>query len=171
MIQPQHQAEAAPHGRADQPLPRGGSYGREFLQWHGMRSRAWPRADENIQMEIFERGVKHFLHIGQQAVNFVDEENTPRLDGAEQAGQIQLFLHHGAGSLREWHFEFLRNDGRKRGLAKAGRTIEQHVVHRLTAFAGGFNGDLQILFEARLSGKVRQAARTQTRFELKFVFR
>ena len=43
-----------------------------------MGARARARADQDIEMEIFQRRVEHLLHIGQQAVNFVDEENLAR---------------------------------------------------------------------------------------------
>jgi hypothetical protein len=45
------------------------------------------------------------------------------------------------------------------------------MVHGFAAFARGFNGDLQVLFEPRLAGEIAQPPRTQTGFELEIVFR
>ena len=169
MIQPQHQAEAAAQRRAHQALPRGRADRRELLQRHRMRARAGPRADQDVEMEILQRRVEHLLHIGQQPMNFVDEENLARLNRAENAGEIELLLQHRAGGLLECHFQFLRDDRRERGFAQSGRAVEQHVIHRLAALAGGFDGDLQIFFEPLLAGEIGEAPRTQAGFELQFV--
>ena len=67
-----------------------------------VRARAGAGADQDVQAKIFERGVEHLFHIGQQAVNFVDEEDLPCADVAQDAGEIQFFLQHGSGSLTEW---------------------------------------------------------------------
>ena len=96
MIQPQHQPEASAQGRADQPLPRGRADGGEFLQRNRMRARARAGADQDVQMEIFERRIEHLLHVRQQAMNFVDEEDLALLNAAEDAGQVELLLQHRA---------------------------------------------------------------------------
>ena len=62
--------------------------------------------------------------------------------------------------------QFLGDDGGERGLAQAGRAVEQHVVHRLAAHAGGLDGDGEVLFQLALSGEIGQAARAQPGFEL-----
>ena len=103
-------------------------------------------------------------------MNFVDEEDLPFLDGGEDAGEVELLLQHGAGGLLEADFEFLGDDAGEGGFAKAGRAVEQDVIHGLPAQAGGVNGDLQIFFEALLAGEFLQAARAQADFELLFVF-
>ncbi len=54
-------------------------------------------------------------------------------------------------------------------LPKTGRPVEQHVIHRLAALAGGVDGDLQIFLETLLAGEIRQPPRTQRGFELQFV--
>ena len=63
-------------------------------------------------------------------------------------------------------FQLLGDDGGERGLAQAGRAVEQHVVHRLAAHFGGLDGDGEVLFELGLSGEIGQPARAQARFEL-----
>jgi hypothetical protein len=102
-------------------------------------------------------------------VNFVDEENLAMEDAAEDAGEIQFLLQHGAGCLREGNVELLRDDGRERGFAQAWRAVEKHVIHGLAAFARRVDGDLQILFEPRLPGEIGQTAWAQTGFELALV--
>ena len=88
-------------------------------------------------------------------------------DVAQDAGEIELLLQHRARkSCVNVHIQFLGDDGGERGLAQARRAVEQHVVHRLAAHAGGFDGDREILFELALPGEIGEAARAQSRFEL-----
>ena len=78
MIQAQHQAEASAQRCAHQTLPRGGADGGEVRNGDGMRARAGAGADQNVHAEVFERGVEDLFDVGQQAVNFVDEEDLAR---------------------------------------------------------------------------------------------
>ena len=80
MIQPQHQAEAASQRRAHQALPRRGADGSEVRNGNRMRARAGAGADQNVHAKIFQRRVEDLLHIRQQAMNFIDEENLTRAD-------------------------------------------------------------------------------------------
>jgi hypothetical protein len=96
-IEPQHQPEAAAQRRADESLPRSGADGREARHGQRVRARARTRAHQDVHAEILQRRIQHLLHIGHQAVDFVDEEDLPRADVAEDAGEVQLLLQHGSG--------------------------------------------------------------------------
>jgi hypothetical protein len=63
------------------------------------------------------------------------------------------------------HVQFVGDDGGQRGLAQAGRAEEQHVVQRLAAGFGGFQGDGQLLFGFGLADELAQPAGAQ--FQLK----
>ena len=102
-------------------------------------------------------------------MNFVDEKNLPVHDAAQDAGEVQLLLQHGAGGLREGDVKLLRDDRRKGGFAQAGRAVEQHVVHGFSTLAGGVDGDLEVLFEACLTCEIGQAAGAQAHFKLLFI--
>ena len=112
-----------------------------------MGARAGASADQDIQMEIFERRVKHLFHVGQQAVNFVDEENLAMHGCRSECRRGRTSSAVRARRFGEGNLELLRDDGRERGFAQAWRAIEQHVIHGLAAFARRVDGDLQILFE------------------------
>ncbi len=169
MIEPQHQPKTPAHGRAHQPLPRGRSDGRERLERNRVGPRARPGADQNVEMEIFERRVEHLLNIGQQPVDLVDEKDLTVLNTAENAREVELLLQNRARSLCERDLEFLRNDRSKRRFPETRRTVQQHVIHRLAAFPRRVDCDLKILFETRLAGKVRQTPGTQPGLELALV--
>ena len=96
-------------------------------------------------------------------MDFVDEEDLARADVAQDAGEVELLLQHRAGRVRsEFHLQFLGDDGGERGFAEAGGTVEQHVVHRLAALAGGFDGDGQVLLQLALAGEIGQPPRPDT---------
>ena len=131
-----------------------------------------PGADQDVDAEVLERRVEHLFHVGQQAVDFVDEEDLARSDVAQDAGEIELFLQHGSGGLVKGDVQLLGDDGGEGGFAEAGRAVEQDVVHGLAALAGGFDGDGEVFFELGLAGEIGQAARAQAGFELRvFVLR
>ena len=44
---------------------------------------------------------------------------------------------------------FVGENLRERGLAEAGRAVEQYVIERVAAAARGFDGDLEIFLDAR----------------------
>ena len=61
--------------------------------------------------------------------------------------------------------QFIGNDGGQRGFAQPGRTGEQHVVQRLAAGFGGFQGDSELLFGFGLADELDQPARAQFEFK------
>ncbi len=99
-------------------------------------------------------------------MNFVDEKDLAVLYVCKDAGEVKLLLQNGAGGLVEFDVEFGGDDGGKRGLTKAGGTVEQDVVHVLTAMFGGFYSDGEILFELGLAREVLEAAGAQAGFKL-----
>ena len=107
-IQPQHQPEAAAQRRADQALPRGRADRGELRHRQRMRARARARAHQDIDAEILQRRVEHLLHVRQQAVNLVDEEDLVQPDVAEDAGEVELLLQDRAGGRGERDFRVPR---------------------------------------------------------------
>ena len=131
-----------------------------------MGARAGASAHQNIDAEILQRGVEHLFHVGEEAVNLVDEKHLASADIAENAGKVELLLEHRTGGGGELHFELFTDDGGKGGLAEPGRPVEEHVVHGFATQARGLNGDAEVLLELGLAGKVGQAARAEARFKL-----
>ncbi len=87
-------------------------------------------------------------------MNLVDEKYLALPNVREYSGEIELLLKDRARSLFEADAQLGRNDGRKRRLAQAGRPVQQHMVHRLSAFLGGFDGDGQVFLELSLAGEI-----------------
>ncbi len=68
--------------------------------------------------------------------------------------QVEFLLQHGTRGLLDGHAQLGGDDPRQRRLAQARRPVQQHVVHRLSAAARGFNGDREIFFDLGLAGEV-----------------
>ena len=60
-----------------------------------------PVAHQDVDAEILQRRVEHLLHVRHQAVDLVDEEDLPRADVAENAGEVELLLQDRAGGVVE----------------------------------------------------------------------
>jgi hypothetical protein len=94
-------------------------------------------------------------------VDLVHEQHVARLQVGEDGGEVPGALQHRAGGGAEAHAQLARDDLRQRGLAQAGRAVQQHVVQRLAARARGLDEDGQVLAQQLLAGEVVQALRAQ----------
>ncbi len=68
------------------------------------------------------------------------------------------------------HPQFVGDDGGQRGFAQPGRPVEQHVVERLAAGFGGFDGYGQVFFDLGLPNKFAQTLRPELQFKRRVVF-
>ena len=62
--------------------------------------------------------------------------------------------------------EFARYDVGQGGFAETGRAVQQHVIHRLRALFGRFNGDAQLLLGLFLPQHLLERSRAQRRIKL-----
>ena len=83
----------------------------------------------------------------------------------QDGGEVALDLQGRSGSLLKGDSQLVGDDGGERGLAQAGRTVEQNMVQRFAAGFGRFNRDCQVFFDLGLSDEFREALRPQ--FQLK----
>ena len=83
----------------------------------------------------------------------------------EDRGQVALDLQRRAGCLLEGDSQFVGDDVGQRRLAKARRTVEQHMVERFAARFGGLDGDVEIVFDLCLADEFLQALRAEFEFE------
>ena len=89
-------------------------------------------------------------------MNFVDEQHVPRFEIGQQGRKITGALQHRAGGLPQVHAEFLGKNVRERGLAESRRSVDQDVIQRLVAAAGGRNEYLHLFANHGLSDIVRK---------------
>ena len=126
------------------------------------RARRRPLADDQVELEIFHRRVEHFLDRRLQAMDFVDEQDIPGLEVCQDCGEVAGPLDHRAGGGAEADAEFAGDDLRQRGLAEAGRPVQQHVVQRLAAGAGGLDEHGEVFAAGLLADEFGQRLRPQT---------
>mgnify|MGYP003370841034 CR=1 FL=1 len=90
-------------------------------------------ADHDVQRVVFQRRVKHFLHLAGKAVDLVDEQHVPFLQVGEQRRQVAGLFDGRAGRDADLDAHLLGDDARQRGLAQTRRAVQQDVVHRFAA--------------------------------------
>ena len=169
MVQAKNKAEATAEGGGDEALAGGGADGGEALNGEGVGAGAGSGADHDVDAEVFEGGVENLFDVGEEAVDFVDEEDLACLNVCENAGEVEFFLEDGGGGLFEGDFEFLGDELGEGGFAEAGGAVEKNVIHGIAALAGGFDGDGEIFLELGLAGEIGEAARAERCLEF-FIF-
>ena len=159
--QAQRDAEAVAQRRRQQPGARRGADQRERREVDAHAARRRPLADDQVELEILHRRIEHLLDRGLQAVDLVDEQHVARLQIGQDRGEVAGALDHRAGGGAEADAEFARHDLRQRGLAEAGRPVQQHMVQRLAAPAGGLDEDGEVLAAGLLADELGQRLRPQ----------
>ena len=118
-----------------------------MAEWKAQVFGARALADDDVEHIIFHGGIQHLFHRMVEAVDLVDEEHVALVEVGEDGGEVAPALDGGAGRETDLHPQFGGDDVRQRGLAEAGRAVQQDVVERLPAHFGGGDVDGQILFD------------------------
>ena len=95
-------------------------------------------------------------------MNLVDKKHIVGLQRGEQTCQITRLVKYRTRSSLDTHPQLVSDDIREGRFSQAWRTIEKHMVERLTTFLGGSNKDLQVLHHLLLAGKTVEPRRTQS---------
>ncbi len=164
-LQPQHHAEAVAQRRAELAGPRGGADQGEFRKGQMVRSRHLPFPGDNIEGEVLHGGVKDFFHAAGKAVDFIDEKHVTRAEVRQDRREVARLFDRGPGRDAEIYAEFVRYDARQRRLAKAGRTVQQHVVEAFFPLLRRFDENGKILLHLILTDIFRKGARTERIFD------
>ena len=99
-------------------------------------------------------------------MDFVDEEHLVLLQVGQHRGEVARLLDHRAGGGAHGHAHLVADDVGERGLAEAGRAVEQHVIERFAASDRGGNRHLQVVAHAVLADVLGERPRTQSRLVL-----
>ena len=158
-------------GVASRPGAGGGADQGERRQVDAHGARGRPLADDQVELEILHRRIEDLLDRRLQAVDLVDEQHVAGLQVGQDRGQVAGALDHRAGGGAEADAQLARDDLRQRGLAEAGRAVQQHVVQRLAAGARGGDEDGEVLprrrcwptKSARVCGRSEASAASSSR--------
>src|SRR5262249_55257174 len=152
---------------------------REARQVDAHGARGGPLADDEVELEVLHRRVEDLLDSRVEAVDLVDEKHVARLEGGEQgrpvarAGRPPPRWHAEtearlAGRRPRCHAEadaeLAGDDLRQRGLAEAGRTVQQHVVEGVAPRPGRGDEDAEVVAQLLLADEFAEALRPDRRF-------
>jgi hypothetical protein len=125
------------------------------------RGRAWPLADHDVDPEVLHREVEHLLGRPRHPVQLVDEQHVAVVQPGQDRGEVAGVGDRGAAGQAHRGRHLGGDDHRQRGLAEAGRAVEQHMVERLAAGAGGLNEHRQVLARGLLADEFGESLGTQ----------
>ena len=125
------------------------------------RTRGRALADDQVELEVLHRGIEDFLDRRLQAVDLVNEQHVARLQVGQDRGQVAGALDHRAGGGAEAHAELARDDLGQRGLAEARRAVQQDVVERLAARAGGRDEHGEVFAAGALADEIGERTRAE----------
>ena len=94
-------------------------------------------------------------------MDLVYKQDVVLIEVRQQRCQIPGLFNGRAGGDADIDAHFLGNDAGQRGFSQARRAVEQHVIQRFRAAAGGFNEDRQVLLGLLLPDVLRQCVGTQ----------
>ncbi len=109
----------------------GGADDGERRQLQSDRARAGPLADHDVEREVLHRRIEHFFDGASQAVDLVDEQHVAGCRLVRIAARSPAAFDGRTGGDLQVDAHLVRQDVRQRGLAQAGRAVEQDVVERL----------------------------------------
>src|SRR5215469_11270751 len=121
-------AETRTQRRGDETSAGGRSEQSEVIQMKGMDAGARALADHQIDAEIFHGRIENFFDGGLQAMNFVKKEDFAGFERSENRGKVAFAFEKRAGTGFDGDIQFVGDDLRQRGFAKAGRAVKQNVI-------------------------------------------
>ena len=149
----------------EQTAARGGTHQREGVEVDLNGARRRPFVDHDVDPIVLHCRIQVFFHHRRKPVDLVDEQHVVGLQGGEQSRQVAGLVEHRAGSEFETHPQLVGDDIGKRRLAQPRRTVQQGVVERFAATAGGFHKNAQIVDNLGLTGEIVERKRAQGVFK------
>ena len=165
VVEPIGHPEAIAQRTGDASHPRRGADDREVLDLEPDGPRARTLAEHDVEGEVLHRRIEDLLDRVAQAVDLVDEEDVPRRERREDGGEVAGTLDGRAGRRPDLGAHLRRHDVRQRGLAEAGRAVEEHVIDRLRPVARRVDEDPEVLLDPILTGELIETARTNGRLQ------
>ena len=133
------------------------------------RSRCRPLSHHDIEREILERGIEHFLDHAVQAMNLVDEENVALFEVREDCRQVARSLDSRPARRADVCTELVGDHRGKRGLAEPRRPGKQDVVGAFLALLRRLDKDSERLLHLGLPQVVAKLLRAQAAVEREVV--
>ena len=132
-------------GDGQQTGPRGGADERELLQRHFHRPRARPLADHDVELVVLEGRIQDLFDHRRHPMDLVDEQHFVLSEVGQDGARSPGFSRTGPDVARTGDAELVADHVRQRGLAEAGRAVEQHVIERFGPLPRRGDRHLQVL--------------------------
>ena len=94
-------------------------------------------------------------------MDLIDEQHVPVVEVGEDRGEVTRSLDGRTARGVDADPQLARDDVGERGLAQAGRPVQQDVVRRLSPLAGGAQQDGEVVLDLRLADVLREAVGPQ----------
>jgi len=118
--------------------------------------------DDDVEFEVFHRGVEIFLDGFLETMDFVDEEDIAFFEIGEETGEIARFFDGWSTGALDVGAHGFGDDVSQGGFAQAGGAAEEHVIDRFASLAGGGDGDFQSFADFWLAGEVGENGGSET---------
>ena len=102
-------------------------------------------------------------------MDLVDKEDVVFAQVGEYGREVTRTFDRGAARCADGDAHLVRDDVRQRGLAEAGRAIEEEMVERFFALPRRFDGDADVFLGALLAGELVEHARPQRDLDIGIV--
>src|SRR5690606_4313737 len=164
-VEPLYDAEACAHRRGQQAEARGRTDQREALDRHRDRLRLGAVRETDVDAVILHRRIEELLDDRTQAVDLVDEEDVALAQVREDADEIARLLEHRPRGRLDVHAQLARHQHGERGLAQAGRTVEERLVERLAPAERGLDGNPETVLDLGLANELGETLRPQRQLD------
>ena len=165
--------EIEPVGRPETVTQRGADATRsgrgpddgERLQAEPQAPRARSLADHHVEREVLHRRIEDLLDRPIEPMHLVDEEDVALIERGEDRGEVAGPLDRRTRRVAHVHAELARDDRGQRGLAEAGRSVEQDVVGGLSPALRGLEQHRQVRLDLGLSDVLAQRLGSERPFD------
>ena len=158
-VEPVGRPESIAQRTADPARPGRGPDHRERLQGQPQRPCRGALADHHVEGVVLHRRVQDLLDGPVQAMDLVDEQDVVVVQRGQDRGQVAGPLDRRPAGVAHVDPELAGDDRRERGLAQAGRAVQQHVIRRFSPASRRRQQHGQVGLDLALADVLGQAVR------------
>ena len=135
-------------------------------QIYAYAARGGSLAYNYIERAVLHGGVKNLLHRALKPVYLVDKQNVAVRETRQKRGKIAGLFYGGTARYAQIRAHLCGDYSRKRGLSETGRTVQQHMVERVSALLCRLYVYFQVFLDLGLSDIILKAAGSERRLRL-----
>ena len=160
-LQPAIDAESVAKRRGQHTCLGRRAYQRELGQREAYALRGRALTDDKVERKVLHCRIQHLFDVAVEAVNLVDEQHVVLAEVGEDRRKVRRLFDCGTGGDADLRVHLGSDDVRERGLAKPRRTVQEHVVERLSPCDRRLYVNLEIFFDLVLTDIFVHRTRTK----------